>query len=174
LLASENSSTTAMDRQHPPPFPRPPERTLIHNPNHQNPQTSQTSQSYTSYPPPASQPQPALHVPFASGPYPPSRRDPFLPSAAQHVRRGSYGLHGAEGALPGPPERHGGWGNTGTNCSCGSSLLRQHSAVVRQASCDCLGYRSMSWKQVAPTHVGPTIAGREDATGSEDGSRTNS
>ncbi|KAF2464961.1 Rxt3-domain-containing protein [Lindgomyces ingoldianus] len=95
------------------PFSRPPERPLIHNPNHQTPSQSPQTQSYSSYPPPASQPQPPVHVPFTTDPYSSSRRDPFFPTAAQqHARRSSYGMHGGDAAPPAQGERHGGWGNT--------------------------------------------------------------
>jgi hypothetical protein len=92
----------------------PPERTLIHNPNHQPPQGSQPP-PYANYPP-ASQPQSTMHMPFTADPYPPSRRDPFMPTAAHHARRSSYGVRGSGGEAPraGPDERHGAWGNTGT------------------------------------------------------------
>ncbi|ORY18677.1 histone deacetylation protein Rxt3-domain-containing protein [Clohesyomyces aquaticus] len=95
------------------PFSRPPDRPLIHNPNHQpSPQPSQ-SHSYSSYPPPASHPQPPVHVPFTADPYTASRRDPFFPTAAhQHARRSSYGLPGGDVLPPGQGERHGGWNNS--------------------------------------------------------------
>lgn len=107
-------------------FTRPPERSLIHNPNHQPPQTSQSQpQPYGSYPPPAPQPH---HVPFTADPYPSTRRDPFLPSASQgHARKGSYGMHGGEGL----GERHGPWANTGTIYSRGSHFPRLAAAVQR-------------------------------------------
>ncbi|KAF2873091.1 hypothetical protein BDV95DRAFT_371367 [Massariosphaeria phaeospora] len=100
------------------PFTRPTERPLIHNPNHQpSPQTSQASQATQAQPfagyPPASQPQLPIHVPFSADPYPASRRDPFLHSAAQHARRSSYGVQ-TKGASQAQGERHGGWANTGT------------------------------------------------------------
>jgi hypothetical protein len=92
------------------PFTRP-ERAPASNPNHQPSQTSQPA-GYPSYalPPQASQPQ-AMHMPFSTESYATSRRDPFLPTAAQHVRSGSYGIHGGEGAQG---ERHSAWTNTGT------------------------------------------------------------
>ncbi|KAF1997872.1 hypothetical protein P154DRAFT_578404 [Amniculicola lignicola CBS 123094] len=136
-----------MDPRLPPhPFTRP-ERSLIHNPNHQSSsQPPPTGPSY-SYPP-ASQPQPPVHVPFNADPYPPARRDPFLPSAAhQHARRSSYGLHG-EGGPPGQGERHTGWGNTGTLSARGSHIL-EGPAVVPPRGFWCAGCRSMSWALVA-------------------------
>ncbi|KAF2708399.1 Rxt3-domain-containing protein [Pleomassaria siparia CBS 279.74] len=124
------------------PFTRPPERSLIHNPNHQQsaPQPSQPQSPFPGYAPPTSQPQLPVHVPFSADPYPTARRDPFLPSPTaqqqqqqqhqqhqqqhqqqqqHHVRRSSYGIHGGEGIPPaqGERERHGGWGNTGTICA---------------------------------------------------------
>lgn len=92
----------------PPPFQRPPDRHMIHNPNHQP-----ASQSYPSYPPPTSQPQQPLHVPFVADPYAASRRDPFLPTASQHARRSSQGIHDGDNAQQAHPERQGGWTNTG-------------------------------------------------------------
>ena len=93
----------------PPPFQRPPDRHVIHNPNHQ-PQ----AQPYAGYPPPSSQPQQPLHVPFSPDPYATSRRDPFLPTSAQHVRRSSQGIHGGGNAPPAQAERQAGWTHTGT------------------------------------------------------------
>ena len=118
-----------MDTRPPHPFTRPPERTLIHNPNHQShpshhpssqpPQQAHT-QPYAGYPPPTSQPQPPAQMSYAADPYLASRRDPFMPPASHHVRRSSYGLHGAEAAPRN--ERHDGWGNTGTLCDVDSML----------------------------------------------------
>lgn len=121
----EKTNRPTMD--HRPPqhaFPRPPpERMLIHNPNHQpqqnkQPQPAQSQPPYANYPA-ASQPQPPIHIPFTADPYLQSRRDPFLPPTAHHARRSSYGIHGGEGPPPGPGERHGGWGKTGTFCVFG-------------------------------------------------------
>jgi hypothetical protein len=115
------------------PFTRPPERTLIHNPNHQPP-PAQSSQppSYAGYSQ-ASQPQVPVHVPFSADPYPSTRRDPFLPSTAQHGRKGSYGMMGGDGP-PGSGERHAAWGNTGTVCSRGSSFLEPSAAQPTEPS----------------------------------------
>ncbi|KAF2790224.1 Rxt3-domain-containing protein [Melanomma pulvis-pyrius CBS 109.77] len=115
-------------RQPPHPFTRPPDRSLIHNPNHQPPAPppSQPQQPFAGYPPPTSQPQLPVHVPFSADPYPSTRHDPFLPSPAQqHVRRSSYGIHG-EALPPAQPERerHGGWGHTAHHAS---SHPHQHS-----------------------------------------------
>ena len=119
----------------PRPFTRPPERALIHNPNHQQP--------FPGFSPPTSQPQLPVHVPFSTDPYSVARRDPFLPSTAQqHVRRRSYGIHGAEGAQS-ERERHGGWGNTGTICACDSSTFNAN-GVVQRGRIRCSGSRSMS------------------------------
>jgi hypothetical protein len=95
-------------------FQRPPDdRYTMQNPNHQ-PQ----AQRYAGYPPPTSQPQQPLHVPFAPDPYAASRRDPFLPAAvqAQHARRSSQGIPGGENAPPAQVERQNGWTHTGTDC----------------------------------------------------------
>jgi hypothetical protein len=92
----------------PPPFQRPPDRHMIHNPNHQP-----APPSYAAYPP-TSQAQQPLHVPFAPDPYAASRRDPFLPTAAQHARHGSQGTPAGDNAPPAPAERQGGWTHTGT------------------------------------------------------------
>jgi hypothetical protein len=81
---------------------------MIRNPNHQP-----APPSYAGYPP-TSQPQQPLHVPFAPDPYAASRRDPFLPTAAQHARHGSQGTPAGENAPPAPAERQGGWTHTGT------------------------------------------------------------
>jgi hypothetical protein len=127
------------------PFTRPPERSFIHNPNHQQsaPQPSQPQQPFPGYAPPTSQPQLPIHVPFSADPYPTARRDPFLPSAAQqHVRRSSYGMHGGEGVPQGQGERerHAGWGNTGTNCGCGPHIF----AIMQ---CGATREPSMCWIQ---------------------------
>ncbi|KAF2116569.1 histone deacetylation protein Rxt3-domain-containing protein [Lophiotrema nucula] len=136
------------------PFTRPPERSLIHNPNHQpGPPPSQPS-SFAGYPP-ASQPQQPVHIPFSADPYPSSRRDPFLPSGAHHARRSSYGLHGDAAITPAQGERAGGgWGNTGTNCGCGSLMLD----LVLWCNCTrslcvllCSLARVPSRRQIAPT-----------------------
>jgi hypothetical protein len=92
----------------PPPFQRPPDRHMLHNPNHQP-----SPQSYAAYTPPTSQPQQPLHVPFSSDPYAVSRRDPFLPTASQHVRRTSQGGDMATQAQA-QAERQGGWTHAGT------------------------------------------------------------
>src|SRR5690242_14094592 len=103
-----------MDARPPaPPFTRPPDRHLIHNPNHQPPTTAHVYPSYA----PSSQAQPSqqaqqaqqtqqtqqtqqpMHVPFATStdPYATSRRDPFLPQTSHHVRQRSHGaLEGAQ------------------------------------------------------------------------------
>jgi hypothetical protein len=106
-----------MDARQPHPFTRPPERTMVHNPNHPiHPPPSQQAhtQPYAGYPPTTSQPQPPVHLPYAADPYQVPRRDPFIPAGSHHVRRSSYGLHGPDGAPPN--ERHGAWANTGTLC----------------------------------------------------------
>lgn len=85
------------------------ERPPLQSPNH--PMSSQPQQQtpptrtqpYTGPPPPTSQAQPPVHVPYAADPY--ARRDPFLPATSHHVRRSSYGLHAADNAH--------GWGNAG-------------------------------------------------------------
>ena len=130
-------------RQSRPPYSRPPERPLIHNPNHAGPPSSQppAQPSYSSYPPSSSQPQPPVHIPFSSDPYPSTRRDPFLPSASQgHARSGSYGLHRPEPPPPAQGERPGGWGNTGTIYSCGSF---SYSPVLF-----CGATRKPSWSRI--------------------------
>ncbi|KAF2741007.1 Rxt3-domain-containing protein [Polyplosphaeria fusca] len=93
------------------PFTRPPDRPLIRNPNHQSPPQPSQTQPFPSYAPPASHAQqPALHVPFQTGPS--SRHDPFYPSSTHHhARQASYGAHGGESAAPAQGERHG-WANT--------------------------------------------------------------
>lgn len=136
-----------MDARQSHPFARPPERTLIHNPNHQSPpqppQTQTQTQPFAGYPPATSQPQPPVHVPFSTDPYPSTRRDPFLPPTSQHVRRSSYGVVGAECTPQG--ERHGGWGNTGTQCGC--ALILEPSLRCNTRAIDvldptaCLRYR---------------------------------
>lgn len=93
----------------PPPFQRPPDRHMMHNPTHQPP-----PQPHDGYPPPTSQPQQPLHVPFSPDPYAASRRDPFLPTSAHHARHNSQGSHGRENAPPVQAERQGGWIHTGT------------------------------------------------------------
>jgi hypothetical protein len=103
---------STMDARQPaplPPFQRPPDRHMIHNPNHQPP-----TQSYASYGPPNSQPQQPLHVPLAQDPYAASRRDPFRPAGSQHVRNGSRGIHGGEAVPQAQGERQDGWAHTGT------------------------------------------------------------
>ncbi|KAK7180074.1 Rxt3-domain-containing protein [Paraphaeosphaeria sporulosa] len=86
----------------------------MHNPNH-NPNQSNHHQPPPQAPrggyPPASQPQPPVHIPFAADPYASARRDPFYPPAnTQDARRGSYGALGPDNAPPG--ERQMGWGNS--------------------------------------------------------------
>jgi len=93
-----------MDSRQPHPFSRPPDRPLIHNPNHQAGPQPQHPPFY----PPVSQ-QPPLQVPF---PDPFQRRDPFMPSA-QGQRRDSYGMGGRDTlAINGDrPQLGTGWGN---------------------------------------------------------------
>lgn len=119
-------------RQPAPPFTRPPDRHLIHNPNHQPPATAAAAaaatHAYPSYPP-STQPQPQppqpgqhpLHMPYAASndPYATSRRDPFLPQASHHVRQRSHGA--VEGVSHVHAERNGNWGNTGTQYNGGFS-----------------------------------------------------
>jgi hypothetical protein len=127
-------------RQPAPPFTRPPDRHLIHNPNHQPPATAAAAaaatHAYPSYPPstqPQPQPQPPLpgqhplHVPYAASndPYATSRRDPFLPQASHHVRQRSHGA--VEGVSHVHAERNGNWGNTGTQYNGGLSWGPWHS-----------------------------------------------
>ncbi|KAH5396376.1 hypothetical protein HBI32_202510 [Parastagonospora nodorum] len=91
-------------------FQRPPDRPMIHNPNHQP-----SPQTYTGYAPPTpqpQQPQQPLHVPFSQDPYAAARRDPFLPTTAQHVRRSSQGISGGDNAPQPQAERQGGWTHT--------------------------------------------------------------
>jgi hypothetical protein len=118
-------------RQQPaPPFPRPPDRHLIHNPNHQPP----TAHAYPAYPPSTQPPQPQqaqqtqqpLHVPFATAtdPYAASRRDPFFPQTSNHARQHSHGA--PDGASQAHNERNGGWGNTGT-----------HRTIIRESTARC-------------------------------------
>lgn len=103
----------AMDARQPapPPFTRPPDRPLIHNPSLQP----------TPFSPSASQP-PQLHVPFAADPYATSRRDPFLPQGPRHVRRSSHRAGSSDGAPQAYAEPQGGWTNTGTDYGWGSPL----------------------------------------------------
>jgi len=82
---------------------------MMHNPNHQP-----SPQTYAAYAPPTSQPQQPLHVPFSQDPYAAARRDPFLPTTTQHVRRSSQGIPGADNAPQAQAERQGGWTHTGT------------------------------------------------------------
>jgi len=97
-------STTIMDSRQSHPFSRPPDRPLIHNPNHQTGPQPQHPPFY----PPVSQ-QPPLQVPF---PDPFQRRDPFMPSA-QGQRRDSYGIGGRDtlGLNGDRPPLGGPWGN---------------------------------------------------------------
>lgn len=125
-------------RQPAPPFTRPPDRHLIHNPNHQPPATAAAAaaatHAYPSYPP-STQPQPQppqpgqhpLHMPYAASndPYATSRRDPFLPQASHHVRQRSHGA--VEGVSHVHAERNGNWGNTGTQYNGGLSWGPWHS-----------------------------------------------
>jgi hypothetical protein len=92
-----------------PAFQRPPDRPMIHNPNHQP-----SPQAYATYPPPTSQPQQPLHVPFSQDPYTTARRDPFLPTTSQHIRRSSQDTPGGDNAPQAQSERQGGWTHTGT------------------------------------------------------------
>lgn len=100
-------------RQPAPPLTRPPDRPLIHNPNHQPP----AAHAAAGYPPSTqpTQPQQPLHVPFATStePYATSRRDPFLPQASHHARQRSHGA--PENATQAHTERNGGWASTGTH-----------------------------------------------------------
>ncbi|KAF2257048.1 hypothetical protein BU26DRAFT_513770 [Trematosphaeria pertusa] len=155
-----------MDSRQPHPLARPPERTLIHNPNHQSPSQPPHTQPFPGYAPATSQPQPPVHVPFTADPYPTSRRDPFLPPASQHVRRSSYGVPGAEGTAQG--DRHGAWGNIGTLRGCGphSRTLTavQHESDVVLDVAACLRHLHGS--------RGPAKGcGRSETAGSEDSGR---
>ncbi|KAK8248279.1 histone deacetylation protein Rxt3-domain-containing protein [Phyllosticta capitalensis] len=93
-----------MERQTQAPPPRPPDRPLVHNPNHLSPTTTQQPAYPPQYaaPPPAAS-QPPLHVPYNDVF---SRRDPFLPAAP--ARRGSYGMPSRDGWAPnnGQPHAH--------------------------------------------------------------------
>ena len=88
----------------PPPPSRPPERGLIHNPNHQQP--SQQRSSFPTFPPPPVSQAP-VHVPFSADPF--SRRDPFI-NSDQHNRRESLGHQNRESGASSSSER-GGWIN---------------------------------------------------------------
>ncbi|KAK8165576.1 histone deacetylation protein Rxt3-domain-containing protein [Phyllosticta citrichinensis] len=94
-----------MDRQSQAP-PRPPDRPLVHNPNHLSPTTTQQPYppQYAPHapPPPPAASQPPLHVPYNDVF---ARRDPFLPAAPP--RRGSYGLPGRDGWAPNNGTAHG-------------------------------------------------------------------
>lgn len=97
-------------RQPPPPFQRPPDRPMLHNPNYPPP----TAQPYAAYPPTTAQPQQPLHVPFVADPYAASRRDPFFPAASQHARHSSQGTLGGDNAPQAQAERQGNWAQSGT------------------------------------------------------------
>ncbi|KAF2622647.1 Rxt3-domain-containing protein [Macroventuria anomochaeta] len=130
-------------RQPAPPSTRPPDRHLIHNPNHQPP----TAHAYPGYPPSTQpqqpqQPQQPLHVPFATStdPYATSRRDPFLPQASHHARQRSHGA--PEGASQAHTERNGGWGNTVRNhgsLSYGAHSMHPQSGPPSQPSMSASG-----------------------------------
>ncbi|KAJ4989290.1 histone deacetylation protein rxt3 [Stagonosporopsis vannaccii] len=137
-------------RQPAPPFTRPPDRHLIHNPNHQPP----SAHAYPSYPPstqpPQAQPAPQaqqtqtqqpMHVPFSTStdPYASARRDPFLPPTSHHARHRSHGaLEGAQTHN----ERSGDWGNTVRNhgsLSYGASNMLPQSGPPSQPSMSASG-----------------------------------
>jgi hypothetical protein len=109
---ARRSARATMDAHQsaPPPFQRPPDRPMIHNPNHP-PQP----QAYAGYPSAATQQQRALHVPFSPDPYAASRRDPFLPAAPQHARRTSQSIPGEPSAVQSQAERYGDWTHAGTS-----------------------------------------------------------
>lgn len=93
------------------PFTRPPDGSMIHNPNHHQPSPSYPPSSQPQQPQQGQQP---LHVPFSTStdPYATSRRDPFLPPSSHHARQRSHGA--LEGASQVHGEKNGSWGNTGT------------------------------------------------------------
>ena len=84
-----------------------------------HPQTTQAYPAYapTSQPQPQSQSQPQqpAHAPYPQqDPYPIPRRDPFYPSAPQHVRHSSQGSNKAPQGLAEGQQGQGGWPGTGT------------------------------------------------------------
>ncbi|KAK7525039.1 uncharacterized protein IWZ02DRAFT_221610 [Phyllosticta citriasiana] len=135
-----------MDRQSQAPGPpRPPDRPLVHNPNHLSPTTTQQQQQQQqqqqSYPPqyaphapppPPAASQPPLHVPYNDVF---ARRDPFMPAAPP--RRGSYGISGRDGWAP-----NNGMDTTtlsfwlGGTRACGCSTS-QHHTQGRRARVEC-------------------------------------
>ncbi|XPS72126.1 hypothetical protein M3J09_004296 [Ascochyta lentis] len=125
-------------RQPAPPFTRPPDRSLIRNPNHQPP----TAHAFAGYPPSTQsqqpqQPQQPLHVPFSTStdPYATTRRDPFLPQTSHHARHRSHGA--PESASQAHNEGNGGWGSTVRNhgsLSYGAHGMHPHSGPPSQPS----------------------------------------
>ncbi|CAI6339557.1 unnamed protein product [Periconia digitata] len=110
-----------MDARQPHPFTRPPDRPLMHNPNHSS--GPPPPPTFKNYPPVTTQP---FHPPtYAQDPYPTARRDPFFPPSSQHNRQASYGVVGPEGPLQPNDGRQGGWGNTARHHPP-AHMLHQH------------------------------------------------
>lgn len=123
-------------RQQPaPPFTRPPDRSMIHNPNHHPPTAHAypppSTQQAAAPPLPPQQGQQPLHVPFSTStdPYATARRDPFFPQRSNHVRQRSHGAPDA--ASQAHHERNGGWGNTGTHTGRVPLIARARTALCR-------------------------------------------
>jgi hypothetical protein len=117
-----------MDR--PPPYQRPPDR----SPNYQ-------------YAPPTSQAQQPLHAPYPVDAYSMPRRDPFFPSAPQHVRHNSQGLPGGNNAPQGAAEGQGqaAWPNSGTH----TFLFREGNSTMPLSRRVGGWARSSGWTQHA-------------------------
>ncbi|KAI9712851.1 MAG: hypothetical protein M1820_001473 [Bogoriella megaspora] len=87
---------------------RPPERGLVHNPNH--PQPPLQPPSFAQYPAPPPVTSAPVHIPYTNDPFP--RRDPFLGSS-QNNRHDSYGYQHRETGTSTVGDR-GGWSGGAT------------------------------------------------------------